>query len=75
MKVLVLDAMGVIYPVGDDVRGLLYPFILEKRGVFDFAVIENYLNWQVSERSLHKNFGKTWDFTRSWKMNTCKGLN
>jgi putative hydrolase of the HAD superfamily len=42
MKVLVLDAMGVIYPVGDDVRGLLYPFILEKRGVFDFAVIENY---------------------------------
>src|SRR5271157_1173749 len=42
MKVLVLDAMGVIYPVGDDVRDLLYPFVLEKRGVSDFAVIENY---------------------------------
>jgi putative hydrolase of the HAD superfamily len=42
MKVLVLDAMGVIYPVGDDVKDLLYPFILEKRGVFDFAVVEKY---------------------------------
>ena len=42
MKILALDAMGVIYPVGDDVKDLLYPFILEKRGVFDFAVVEKY---------------------------------
>ncbi len=32
MRVLVLDAMGVIYPVGDDVRGLLCPFITAKQG-------------------------------------------
>ena len=42
MKVLVLDAMGVIYPVRDDVKDLLYPFILEKHGVIDFAVIDAY---------------------------------
>jgi hypothetical protein len=32
MKVLVLDAMGVIYPVGNDVPNLLCPFIAAKHG-------------------------------------------
>ena len=31
-KVLVLDAMGVVYQVGDDVADLLAPFILENGG-------------------------------------------
>ena len=43
MKVLVLDAMGVIYAVGDDVNDLLYPFIVEKGGTRDFTIVqENY---------------------------------
>jgi HAD superfamily hydrolase (TIGR01509 family) len=61
MKVLVLDAMGVIYPVGDDVRDLLYPFVLEKHGVFDFAVIENYYKLaslgKISAQEFWKNVG------------------
>lgn len=40
LKVLVLDAMGVIYSVGDDVRGLLCPFIEEKGVTKDIAEIE-----------------------------------
>ena len=40
MKVLVLDAMGVIYSVGDDVRDLLCPFIEEKGGTEDVSKIE-----------------------------------
>ena len=40
MKVLVLDAMGVIYSVGDDVRDLLCPFIKEKGGTKDISKIE-----------------------------------
>ena len=39
MKVLVLDAMGVIYSVGDDVGELLCPFILEKGGIKDSSRI------------------------------------
>lgn len=35
MKTLVLDAMGVIYSVGDDVGELLCPFIAEKGGLRD----------------------------------------
>ena len=42
MKVLVLDAMGVIYSVGDDVRDLLYPFIIEKGGTRDFAIVQEH---------------------------------
>jgi HAD superfamily hydrolase (TIGR01509 family) len=42
LRVLVLDAMGVIYPVKDDVKDLLYPFILEKHGIIDFAVVDAY---------------------------------
>jgi HAD superfamily hydrolase (TIGR01509 family) len=43
MKVLALDAMGVIYSIGDDVKDLLYPFIMDKGGTRDFAVVQkNY---------------------------------
>lgn len=42
MKVLVLDAMGVIYPVGDDVKGLLCPFVAEKGGARNILEIEKY---------------------------------
>ncbi len=42
MKVLVLDAMGVIYSVGDDVKDLLYPFIIEEGGTNDFAIVQKY---------------------------------
>lgn len=34
-RILVLDAMGVIYPVGDDVRDLLCPFVHEQGGETD----------------------------------------
>ena len=44
MKVLILDAMGVIYPVGDDVRGLLCPFISAKHGQGDYDSVEEYYN-------------------------------
>ena len=40
MKALVLDAMGVIYCVGDDVRDLLIPFIEERGGAKDVTKIE-----------------------------------
>lgn len=38
--ILVLDAMGVIYPVSDDVRDLLVPFIQEHGGEADTSRIE-----------------------------------
>jgi putative hydrolase of the HAD superfamily len=38
--ILVLDAMGVIYPVGDDVSDLLCPFIKEHGGEADSSKIE-----------------------------------
>lgn len=42
-KILVLDAMGVIYAVGDDVRDLLCPYILEKGGCRDISkIVELY---------------------------------
>jgi HAD superfamily hydrolase (TIGR01509 family) len=34
-EIVVLDAMGVMYSVGDDVRDLLCPFIAEKGGLRD----------------------------------------
>jgi putative hydrolase of the HAD superfamily len=40
MKTLVLDAMGVIYAVGDDVGELLCPFIHENDGLTDDRKIE-----------------------------------
>ena len=39
-KAVVLDAMGVLYAVGDDVRDLLCPFIAEKGGSTDTRKIE-----------------------------------
>jgi putative hydrolase of the HAD superfamily len=38
--ILLLDAMGVIYRVGDDVPDLLVPFIREKGGIDDPTAIE-----------------------------------
>ncbi len=40
MNILVLDAMGVIYSVGDDVGELLCPFLLEKGGIKDSSRID-----------------------------------
>jgi len=39
LKVLVLDAMGVIYSVRDDVKDLLCPFVAEKGGTKDTTTI------------------------------------
>jgi len=39
LKTIVLDAMGVIYSVGDDVSELLCPFIAEKGGLRDVGRI------------------------------------
>jgi HAD superfamily hydrolase (TIGR01509 family) len=43
-KVVVLDAMGVMYPIGDDVTYLLCPFISEKGGIGDMDIIDNLYN-------------------------------
>jgi HAD superfamily hydrolase (TIGR01509 family) len=43
-KVVILDAMGVIYSVGDDVTDLLCPFIKEKGGISDIDKIANLYN-------------------------------
>jgi hypothetical protein len=40
MKTLALDAMGVIYPAGDDVAELLCPFVREHGRVSDDNRIE-----------------------------------
>lgn len=49
-QVLVLDAMGVIYQVGDDVTDLLVPFIREKSGTSDLQKIEAaYLNASLGQ--------------------------
>ena len=40
MRILVLDAMGVIYSVGNDDRDLLCPFVAEKGGTKDASKIE-----------------------------------
>ena len=59
MKVVVLDAMGVIYPVGDDVKDLLYPFIIEKGGTRDFALIEKYYHLASLGKISAAEFWKT----------------
>ncbi|MCX6004140.1 MAG: HAD-IA family hydrolase [Chloroflexi bacterium] len=41
MKYVALDAMGVIYAVNDDVKDLLYPFIVEKGGVNNYGRIKD----------------------------------
>jgi HAD superfamily hydrolase (TIGR01509 family) len=43
-KTLILDAMGVMYPVGDDVKYLLCPFIAEKGGITDIEKISSLYN-------------------------------
>jgi HAD superfamily hydrolase (TIGR01509 family) len=40
LRILVLDAMGVIYSIGNDDRDLLCPFIEEKGGTKDVSEIE-----------------------------------
>lgn len=40
-KVVILDAMGVMYSIGDDVKDLLFPFIVEKGGISDINKITN----------------------------------
>jgi len=50
LKVIVLDAMGVIYSVKDDVLDLLFPFIAEKGGSRDISKIqENYHSASLGE--------------------------
>jgi putative hydrolase of the HAD superfamily len=43
-KVVILDAMGVMYSVGDDVKDLLCPFIAEKGGTSDIDKINDLYN-------------------------------
>jgi HAD superfamily hydrolase (TIGR01509 family) len=38
-KVVILDAMGVMYAIGDDIKDLLCPFIAEKGGINDIDKI------------------------------------
>ncbi len=52
LPVIVLDAMGVIYSVGDDVQDLLCPFIAEKGGCRDIhRVSEIYVSASLGELS------------------------
>lgn len=44
MRVLALDAMGVLYAVGDDVRDVLTPFVRERGGAADLV---DPLFWRV----------------------------
>lgn len=39
LRHIVLDAMGVIYAAHDDVAELLYPFIVGKGGIGDYALV------------------------------------
>ena len=61
MKVLVLDAMGVIYSVGDDVKDLLYPFVIEKGGTGDYSIVQEYYHLaslgKISSADLWKEAG------------------
>jgi HAD superfamily hydrolase (TIGR01509 family) len=41
---VILDAMGVMYPIGDDVTYLLCPFIAEKGGIRDIDKIASLYN-------------------------------
>jgi len=44
LRAIVLDAMGVIYSVGDDVIDLLCPFIAEKGGERDILKVQSLYN-------------------------------
>jgi len=54
-KILVLDAMGVIYAEGDDGQNLLYPFILEHGGCADVnEIIRIYNDASIGKISSNK---------------------
>ncbi len=49
-QIVVLDAMGVIYSIGEDVTYLLYPFIVEKGGTGDIdSIMELYLSMSLGK--------------------------
>lgn len=59
MKCLVLDAMGVIFRSADDVGELLIPFIAEKAGSLDEAVIQSmYLQASLGKISADEFWNK-----------------
>ncbi|MGH7831005.1 MAG: HAD family hydrolase [Candidatus Binatia bacterium] len=55
-SLLVLDAMGVIYEVGDDVGELLVPFIREKNGHCDISAIDRLYDEAILGRLTAKQF-------------------
>ena len=58
-KILVLDAMGVIYQSCDDVEELLVPFIREQRSNIDKKIIEDlYTRASLGEFSSEQFWGK-----------------
>ena len=58
-KILVLDAMGVIYQSCDDVEELLVPFIREKGSKIDKTIIENlYTRASLGEFSYEEFWAK-----------------
>ena len=61
MKCIVLDAMGVIYKVKDDVKDLLYPFIVENGGLDDFARLkETYIEASLGKLSAEQLWRSFW---------------
>ena len=61
MKCIALDAMGVIYKVKDDVKDLLYPFILENGGLDDFARLkETYIEASLGKLSAAQLWRSFW---------------
>jgi len=61
LRTLVLDAMGVIYTVGNDNRDLLCPFVQEKGGTEDISRILQLYHaaslGQISSRALWQEVG------------------
>lgn len=51
MKVLILDAMGVIYQAGDDVAELLVPFICDRTNICPAVIEELYHKCSLGEFS------------------------
>ena len=54
--ILVLDGMGVIYEVGDDVGELLVPFVKEKNGKSDITIVEGLYDEAILGRLSAKAF-------------------
>ena len=61
IKILMLDAMGVIYEYGDDVEELLIPFVTKRNNdISRDAIIKNYRDaslGKISSRDLWGNVG------------------